>query len=186
MKTERILQLLTEAATTDDPIRACKIAVALCHETYAFGEEEPGVYSIDTKAAGIETLINSLFFDLWNHNQAMLPAMLPVFVIACGDRDGSIIAHFPQESATLPDNERDYWWECDTEETITIDHASYWIDGVLYFVWDNALWFNYGEWELDLFIRQLHYSRKWCILHPEDVEIAQAVRREYLADNEGE
>ena len=83
MKTERIKDLLEEAVTADWK-RANAIQVELARATYAGSGGERDLHA----AAGVLALIESLYVGLRRTDRAKLPDMLPVFVLACGDRDG--------------------------------------------------------------------------------------------------
>lgn len=89
MKAAYIHKLLVEASTADVN-RATEIICELCEAMAACLPD--GTHEIDTPAAGIETLLDTLFILMYHGNPRLLPAMLPVFFLACGDRpDGMIL-----------------------------------------------------------------------------------------------
>lgn len=85
MQTTEILKLLIEASTAT-PMRFNQIHAIL-------GEEAPGFNKgrdqceIDTPGAGISALMDNLIVTLYQNNPQLLPSMLPVFVLMCGDRE---------------------------------------------------------------------------------------------------
>jgi hypothetical protein len=83
MKIERIQALLQEAVTADWK-RANAIQCELSNATCA---GRGTVDEIGTPAAGVMTLIEHLYVELRQTNPALLPTMLPVFALACGERD---------------------------------------------------------------------------------------------------
>lgn len=83
MNYERIKSLLEEAVTADWK-RANAIQCELNNATCA-GEGD--VIQTNTPAAGVLTLIEHLFVELRHADPSLLPTMLPVFALACGDRD---------------------------------------------------------------------------------------------------
>lgn len=88
MKPAYIHHLLVEASTADWR-RANAIQCELGAATAAMRDD--GTYEIDTPAAGIHALLDALFVKLYQETPQLLPAMLPVFAMICGDEKGTIL-----------------------------------------------------------------------------------------------
>lgn len=92
-------------------------------------------------------------------------------------------ANAPQEPATLPDNERDYWWQCDSEQTIIVHDKWHGnlvqVDGVELYVNRavEVLFAAYGANKIA--IRPT--NRDWTILTDEDVQEVRNARAEWKA-----
>lgn len=82
---ERIKALLEEAVTAEG-MRLVEIHDELAEATYAAGDD-----GHDRAAAGIAYFINALFVQLHRADKTQLPAMLPVFELACGLREEDAI-----------------------------------------------------------------------------------------------
>ena len=85
LATERIKALLEEAVTADG-MRLVEIHAELSGATYTAGDD-----GHEREAAGIGYLINALFVQLHRADKTQLPAMLPVFELACGRREDDCI-----------------------------------------------------------------------------------------------
>ena len=88
MTTKEIYDLLVEASaktTSDQRINEiqCELGRAVCKNTG------------DGRGEGIEVILDSLYVDTFNNNPKLLPTLLPVFAIMCGDRDGHSIIGEP-------------------------------------------------------------------------------------------
>lgn len=87
---EKIKDLLAEAANPKcAPHRRNEIQCELGHATAAMRPN--GVYDIDSREAGILVVIEHLYVDTLQNRPEILPALFPVFALACGDRDNGLI-----------------------------------------------------------------------------------------------
>ena len=84
MKQEQIKRLLEEAAQSEDWQRRNQIHCELADAVYSDDKD-------DDRGEGIKVLLDSLYLSTIQNRPDRLPKLLPVFVLMCGDRDGTII-----------------------------------------------------------------------------------------------
>lgn len=95
MRQERIKELLTEASSADcSQARLNKIQGELSQSTAAMRQEGAlaGTYDTFSRAGGLDLVTNALFVETSQNRRDVLPHLLPVFSLLCGDRDSGIIA----------------------------------------------------------------------------------------------
>jgi hypothetical protein len=92
MKQAEILSLLKEASDPKCPSqRLNEIQVLLANATAAV--KPGGTYALNDKSTGLMIAVETLFVDTVEHRRDLLPSLFPLFAMACGDRDRTVVAY---------------------------------------------------------------------------------------------